>query len=133
VEFLHLHPSRATMAGELVHARTMTRIWLALLALAALCTGAIAQDEDARTSPSEVLGNARLFDGKTVTISGTMLNLQEGVSAGKGYYTFDLSDGTETIHVFSLGKARCKTGRATVDGTFEKVRQQVTATRVRCR
>ena len=94
----------------------MTRIWLALLALPALCTVAMAQDQAA------------------ITISGTMVNLHEGVSAaGKGYYTFDLSDGTETVHVFSVGRARCKAGRATVDGTFQKARQQITATRVRCR
>ena len=42
-------------------------------------------------------------------------------------------DGTETVHVFSVGRARCKAGRATVDGTFQKARQQITATRVRCR
>jgi hypothetical protein len=112
----------------------MTRIWLALLALPALCTVVMAQDQAARTSPSELLGNAALFDGKPITISGTMVNLHEGVSAaGKGYYTFDLSDGAETVHVFSVGRARCKAGRATVDGTFQKARQQITATRVRCR
>jgi hypothetical protein len=94
----------------------------------------MAQDGAARTSPSELLGNAGFFHGKTITVSGTMLNVQEGVSAaGKSYYTFDLSDGTEAVHVFSIGKARCKAGRATVDGTFERVRQQITATRVRCR
>ncbi len=110
----------------------MAHLWLALLVLPALCTVATAQD--VRTSPSEVLGNAGFFDGKTVTMSGAVLNLQEGVSdAGKHYYTFDLSDGTETAHVFSFGKARRKARRATVDGTFERVRQQVAATRVRCR
>jgi hypothetical protein len=112
----------------------MTRIWLALLVLPALCTVASAQDEAARTSPSELLGNTALFDGKPITISGTMLNLQERVSpAGKGYYTFDLSDGTEAVHVLSSGRARCRTGRATVDGTFQMARRQITATRVRCR
>ena len=112
----------------------MAHIWLVLLVLPALGTAAIAQDEAARTSPSELLGNAGLFDGKTITISGTVANLREGVSAaGKGYYTFDLSDGTESVRVFSIGRARCKAGRATVDGTFERVRQQITATRVRCR
>src|SRR5712671_319422 len=95
----------------------MTHIWLALLVLPALCTVAMAQDGAGRTSPSELLGNAALFNGKPITISGTVLNLREGVStAGKGYYTFDLSDGTEAVHVFSTGKARCKAGRATVDG-----------------
>ena len=112
----------------------MDHIWRALLVLAALCTVATAQDEVARTSPSEVLGNAGLFDGKTVTISGAMVNLRDGISAaGKGSYTFDLSDGTESVHVLAFGKARCKTGRATVEGTFERARQQVTATQVRCR
>jgi hypothetical protein len=112
----------------------MTRIWLVLFAFPALCTVAMAQDQAARTSPSELLGNAAFFDGKPITVSGTMVNLHEGVSpAGKGYYTFDLSDGTETVHVFSVGRARCKAGRATVDGTFQKARQQITATRVRCR
>ena len=108
--------------------------WLALLVLPVLCTVAMAQDGAARTSPSELLGNGAFFNGKMITISGTVLNLQEGVSAaGKGYYSFDLSDGTEAVRVLSFGKARCKAGRATVDGTFERVRQQVTATRVRCR
>jgi hypothetical protein len=112
----------------------MAHIWLVLLVLSALGTAAIAQDEAARTSPSELLGNSGLFDGKTITISGTVSNLREGVSAaGKGYYTFDLSDGTESVRVFSIGRARCKAGRATVDGTFERGRQQITATRVRCR
>jgi hypothetical protein len=110
----------------------MAHLWLALLVLPAL--GTVATAQDVRTSPSELLGNAGFFDGKTVTISGAVLNLQEGVSgAGKRHYTFDLSDGTESVHVFSFGNARCKAGRATVEGTFEKVRQQVTATQVRCR
>ena len=120
--------------GDLVTLGRITSIWLALLVLPALCSIATAQDGAVRTSPSELLGNAGVFNGKTITISGTVVNLQEGVSkAGKGYYTFDLSDGTEAVHVFSFGRARCKAGRATVDGTFERVRQQVTATRVRCR
>ncbi len=112
----------------------MTSVWLALLILSALCSIATAQDGAVRTSPSEVLGNAGVFNGKTITVSGTVINLQEGVSkVGKGYYTFDLSDGAEAVHVFSTGKARCKAGRATVDGTFDGVRRQITSTRVRCR
>jgi hypothetical protein len=113
---------------------------VALYLLSLLPTVATAQA--VRTSPSEILGNADRFDGQTVTISGTVTNLQEQVSrAGRPYYTFDLSDGTEAVHVFSFGKAPCKLGGATVDGTFAKVKQQgqytfsneVTATRVRCR
>jgi len=109
-------------------------VWLALLVLVALCTIATAQDGTMRTSPSELLGNVGVFNGKTITVSGTVVNLQETVSkAGKGYYTFDLTDGAEAVRVLSTGKARCKAGRATVDGTFDGVRRQIMSTRVRCR
>ena len=105
-----------------------------LLLLPTLATVTLAQDEAARTSPSELLGNPGLFDGKPITISGTVLNLRAGGSAvGKGYYTFDLSDGTEAVRVVAMGRARCKVGRTTVDGTYERVKQQITATWVRCR
>jgi hypothetical protein len=111
-----------------------TSVWLTLLVLPALCAIATAQDGAMRTSPSELLGNVGAFNGKTIAVSGAVVNLQEGVSkAGKGYYTFDLSDGAEAVHVLSTGKARCKVGRATVDGTFDGVRRQIISTRVRCR
>jgi|GEM_PF-1948570 hypothetical protein len=122
------------LAVLLVAGRRTTSTWLALLVLSALCSVTAAQDGAARTSPSELLGNAGFFNGKTITVSGTLVNLQESVSkTGKGYYSFDLSDGAEAVHVFSTGKARCKAGRATVDGTFDGVRRQITSTRVRCR
>ena len=116
------------------------RLGVVLLFLSLLSSVATAQPR--RTSPSEILGNADRFDGQAVTLSGTVTNFQEQVSrAVRPYYTFDLSDGTEAVHVFSFGKAPCKSGGATVDGTFAKVKQQgqytfsneVTATRVRCR
>ena len=112
----------------------MAHLSVALLLFLTLCTVTMAQDEAARTSPSELLGNPGFFDGKTITISGTVLNLREGgPAAGKGYYAFDLSDGTEAVRVITMGKARRKARRTTVDGTFERVKQQITATRVRCR
>ena len=94
------------------------------------------------TSPSAVLTTPDRFDGQTVTISGTITNLRERVSQrGNAYYTFDLSDGKQAIRVFSFGNAPCRGGKATVDGTFEKVKQQgrytfyneVTATSMTCR
>lgn len=94
------------------------------------------------TSPSEILTIPDRFDGQTVTISGTIADLRERVSQqGNPYYTFDLNDGKQAIRVFSFGKAPCRAGRATVDGTFEKVKQQgrytfyneVTALSVTCR
>ena len=77
-------------------------------------------------SPTEILTNPDRYDGQAVTIRGTVTNLRETVSRrGNPYYTFDLSDGTRAIKVFSFGKAPCKIGQATtVDGTFEKVKRQ---------
>ena len=94
------------------------------------------------TSPSAILATPDRFDGQTVTISGTIAHLRERVSQrGNLYYTFDLDDGRQAIRVFSFGKAPCRAGGATVDGTFEKVKQQgrytfyneVTASSVTCR
>jgi hypothetical protein len=116
-------------------------IWLRLLCcLLSVATSASAQVVN--TSPSDILTNPGRFDGQPVTISGTITNLQERVSrAGNAYYTLDLSDGKQTIRVFSFGKAPCCVGVATVEGSFEKVKRQgrytfyneVMATRVMCR
>jgi len=59
-----------------------------------------------------------------------VVNRQE-VAGGPGqrYQSFDLSD----VHVLALRRSRCRTGRATVDGTFDGARRQVTAMRIRCR
>jgi heat shock protein HslJ len=120
--------------------RIVIRLEVALFLLSLLSTAATAQP--VRTSPSEILGNADRFDGQAVTISGTITNLQEQVPrAGRLYYTFELSDGTEAVRVFAFGKAPCKSGGATVNGTFAKVKQrgqyigsnEIDATRVRCR
>jgi hypothetical protein len=106
-----------------------------LLAVAASAQGT-------NTSPTDILANADRFDNQAVTISGTITNLKETISrAGNPYYTLDLSDGNRAIRVFSFGKAPCRSGGATVEGTFEKVKRQgrytfyneVTATRVTCR
>ena len=115
----------------------IVRIGVALL-LSLLSIVATAQ---VRTAPSEILANGNRFDGQAITISGTITNFQERVSrAGNPYYTFDLSDGKRAIRVFSFGKAPCRSGGASVEGRFEKVKRQgrytfyneVTATRVTC-
>jgi DNA polymerase III alpha subunit len=110
-----------------------------LCCLLALATSARAQAPN--SSPSEILANPGQFDGKAVTITGTITNVQERISqAGNPYYTVDLSDGKQAIRVFSFGSAICLTGRATVEGTFKRVTQQagytffneVAAMRVMC-
>jgi DNA polymerase III alpha subunit len=102
----------------------------------------LAAAQPINTSPTAILADPDRFDGQTVTISGTITNLQQRVSrAGNAYYTLDLSDGRQAIRVFSFGTAPCRAGAATVEGTFAKVKRQgrytfyneVTATRVTCR
>jgi hypothetical protein len=105
-----------------------------------LVTSSLAQGVS--PSPTDILRDPDRFDGQTVTIRGTVTNVQERVSrAGNPYYTLDLSDGKQTIRVFSFGAAPCRAGAGTVEGSFAKVKQQgrytfyneVTATRVVCR
>jgi hypothetical protein len=90
---------------------------------------------------TEILASPERFDGRLVTISGTISNVQERISrAGNPYYTGDLSDGKQSIRVFSFGRSSCRGGQATVDGTFNTVTRQgnytfyneIAATRVAC-
>ena len=114
------------------------------IVVAVLCCilAATAYAQPLKTSPSDILANPDRFDRQAVAISGSVTNLRERVSgAGNPYYTFDLSDGKQAVRVFSFGNAPCRAGGATVNGTFEKVKQQgrytfyneVTATSVSCR
>src|SRR2546425_12344319 len=74
---------------------------------------------------SDIAANPDRYDGQSVTLHGSITNLRERVSrAGNPYYTFDLSDGKRAIRVFSFGAALCRSGIATVDGTFQKVKRQ---------
>lgn len=89
-----------------------------------------------------VLQTPERYDKQSVTLAGTVTNLDQRVSQrGNAYYTFDLQDATGRIRVFSFGQAPCPAGRqATVDGIFETVRHvgrytfynEVTARRVIC-
>jgi cytochrome c-type biogenesis protein CcmE len=126
--------------GDAQDVRLLLRVEVLAFLLVMLC--AIAAAQAASTSPSEILANPDRFDGQTVTISGTITNLQERVSrAGNQYYTFDLSDGRQAVRVFSFGQVPCRVGGVAVEGSFQKVKQQgrytfyseVTATRVGCR
>jgi DNA polymerase III alpha subunit len=116
------------------------------IAVAAFCClltlAASAWTQVLSATPSEVLANADRFDRQAVIVTGVVTNVQERVSrAGNPYYTVDLSDGNQAIRVFSFGKVPCRSGGATVEGTFAKIKQQgrytfyneVTATRVTCR
>ena len=79
-------------------------------------------------SVSALLGNPDRFNGQPVTVSGTMSNFRgNSLRRGSPLYTFDLGDGTETVHVISFLKPPCRSGTATVEGTFEQVKRRVNA------
>ena len=44
---------------------------------------------------------------------------------GGSMYTFDLTDGAETIHVITFAKPSCVSGTVTIEGTFEQVKRRV--------
>ena len=97
----------------------------ALLALAllgiVLVNGACGFD----TTPSQILQDPDKFDGKTVTIRGTVTHLRTTVSRkGNAYYTYDLHDGNRAVRIFSFGKPECSAGvTATVTGLFTQVKR----------
>ncbi|MBI4218528.1 MAG: hypothetical protein HY682_00185 [Chloroflexi bacterium] len=94
-------------------------------------------------SPGEILNDPDRFDGKLVTVTGSVTVLKAKISGkGNAYYTFTLDDAGRAITVFSFGKPECPEGRtATVEGQFQKVkrvgryvfRNQIDAVTVRCR
>ena len=52
-----------------------------------------------------------------------MSDLRENVTRRRTrYYTFDLGDGTQTVHVISFEKPRCRAGAAMVEGTFDQAK-----------
>jgi len=101
---------------------------LKLLTNAAGILGVMLLTQLAPLSVSELLGNADRFNGQPVTVSGTMGNFRANpLRRGGPQYTFDLSDGTETVHVVAFAKPPCKSGAATVEGTFETVKRRIKA------
>ncbi len=120
----------------------MTARRAALIAVFLLTVVIVRHASALDATPGAILANPDRFDGKAVTVRGTIANFRETISRrGNPYYTFDLSDGTGAIHVFSFGKAPCRSGPVIVEGTFARVKQvsgrtfynEITATQVTCR
>ncbi len=94
-------------------------------------------------SPAEILTNPDRLDGKLVTLTGVVTNLQPRMSRrGNPYYTFDLTAEGRAVRVFSFGRSPCQAGAtATVEGTFQRVKRvgrytfynEVEAREVTCR
>ncbi len=73
-------------------------------------------------SPSEILADPDRFDGRSVTVRGTVTELRE---LGNAYFSFDLTDGERAIRVLSSGTPACGSGAAAaVQGVFQKVKRE---------
>jgi hypothetical protein len=87
------------------------------LALTLLCGAAAAQ---AAVTPADLLAHGATYDGKSVTVAGTVGSIVHKTSArGNAYTTFDLCTGSACIRVFEYGAPSLTTGQSlTVTGTF---------------
>jgi len=97
----------------------------ALLSLGAAVV-AVTAAQAAPVSVSELLSDPDRFRGQPVAVIGTISRFREHVTRTRTrYYTFDFSDGTQTVRVTSYEKPQCQAGAATVEGTFEQVKWRV--------
>ena len=73
---------------------------------------------------AEIAKNPAAFDQKTVTVGGTVEEINSRTSRrGNPYTTFRLSDQGETVKVFTFGTPAIKDGeRVEVRGVFQQVK-----------
>ena len=97
-----------------------------LLTTATCILGVLLVAQAAPLSVSELLAGADRFNGQPVTVTGTMSNFRANrLRRGGPIYTFDLSDGIESVHVIMFTQPTCQSGAATVEGTFQAVQRRV--------
>ncbi|HET9001218.1 MAG TPA: hypothetical protein VFP86_16390 [bacterium] len=108
----------------------MKIVWsqfLTAVVLLVMCGPAVAADQG--ISVHTLIQDPARYDGKVVTVVGTITAYRERVSnAGNPYTTFRLSDGDEFVAVFSWNKQGFSNGqRVRVTGTFSKIREAGTS------
>jgi hypothetical protein len=100
-----------------------------LTAVVLLVMSAPAAPADQGPSIHALIQDPAKYDGKVVTVVGTITAYRERVSnAGNPYTTFRLADGDEFVAVFSWNKQGFSNGqRVRVTGTFSKIREAGTS------
>jgi hypothetical protein len=73
----------------------------------------------AALAPSTILGNPASYEGKTVTVSGTVSNLQVSKTMFRKVTGFQLCDKKCVVVVDETNAARHNGEQATVSGTFQ--------------
>jgi hypothetical protein len=94
---------------------------LAVVVLLALCAPAASGDRG--ISIHALIQDPALYDGKVVTVVGTITSYRERISPGGNAYTvFLLTEGDASILVFSWNKqGRVDGQRVRVTGTFTRI------------
>jgi hypothetical protein len=74
--------------------------------------------------PSQILSHPDSYDGKRLTVSGTVRNVfPQTTRQGKDYTTFDLCNDTACVKVFVWGHLKLLEGqRQSASGRFETVK-----------
>ena len=76
-----------------------------LLILAASLTFAQKADAPVRAKVADLLKDGAKWDKKVVAVEGTADDFKAKTSkAGNAYFTFDLLEGKESVHVYGFGK-----------------------------
>ncbi len=93
-------------------------------ALALVCLVTLAVQADTRLTVRMLVQDPGRYDGKVVTVVGTIASYRERASdSGTPYATFRLTDGDASVTVFIWNKHNLSNGRKVrVTGAFAKAR-----------
>ena len=104
--------------------RSSSKVWLGILLISAIVLVGFAICAAAETTVEEILNKGDSYDGKTVSVTGTVSNLKFGsIEVGNNYTTFMLaSTSGGRIKVFTWGKLKLQAGqKVQVTGVYRKV------------
>jgi len=105
--------------------RSSSKVWLGILLISAIVLVGFAICAAAETTVEEILNKGDSYDGKTVSVTGTVSNLKfRSLEVGNNYTTFMLaSTSGGRIKVFARGKLKLQAGqKVQVTGVYRKVR-----------
>ncbi len=104
--------------------RSSSRAMLSILLVSTVILVGFAICGAAETTVEEIMNKTDSYEGKTVSLAGTVSNLKFGsIEVGKSYTTFVLASKTGgRIKIFAWEKLTLKTGQnVQVTGVFRKV------------
>jgi len=104
--------------------RSSSKVWLSNLLISAIVLVGFAICAAAETTVEEIMNKGDSYDGKTVSVTGTVSNLKFGsIEVGNNYTTFMLaSKFGGRIKIFAWGKLTLRPGQnVQVTGVYRKV------------